>query len=204
MSVEAIAALLVVLIASLSVHEAAHAWTADRLGDPTARMLGRLTLNPLRHIDPIGTVLFPLISIVSGLPLLGWAKPVPVNSHNLQAPRRDFAIVAAAGPASNLLMAMGAAVALKAMVAGGAGPSFAMMVVANAVTMNVLLAVFNLLPIPPLDGGNVLAGLVPESAARLIDMMRPYGFLMLYALMYAGILGDVVMPVQRLIRGWLL
>ena len=106
LSVEAIAALLVVLIASLSVHEAAHAWTADRLGDPTARMLGRLTLNPLKHVDPIGTVLFPLISIVSGLPLLGWAKPVPVNVHQLRRGRRDFMLVAAAGPLSNMLQAV--------------------------------------------------------------------------------------------------
>jgi Zn-dependent protease len=200
---DAVAALFVVLIVSLSVHEAAHAWTADRLGDPTARLLGRLTVNPLKHIDVIGTVVFPLLAIISGLPILGWAKPVPVNPNNLRDPRRDFAVVAVAGPISNLLMAMAAAVVLKVMVASGAGPSFGLMVVARAVTTNVLLAVFNLLPVPPLDGGNVLAGIVPESIARVIDWLRPYGFLILYALILTGVLGDVVYPIQQQISRWL-
>jgi Zn-dependent protease len=200
---DAVVALFVVLIVSLSVHEAAHAWTADRLGDPTARRLGRLTLNPISHIDPIGTVLFPLIAIVSGLPLLGWAKPVPVNPHNLASPRRDFAIVALAGPVSNLLMAMAAAVLLKLLFPIGAAPSFGSMLVARAVSLNVVLAVFNMLPVPPLDGGNVLAGFVPESVARVIDRTKPYGFLILYVLMYMGILGDIVFPLQRQIAGWL-
>lgn len=200
---DAVVALFVVLIVSLSVHEAAHAWTADRLGDPTARRLGRLTLNPISHIDPIGTVLFPLIAIVSGLPLLGWAKPVPVNPHNLASPRRDFAIVALAGPVSNLLMAMAAAVVLKLLFPIGAGPSFGSMLVARAVSLNVILAVFNMLPVPPLDGGNVLAGFVPEPVARVIDRTKPYGFLILYVLMYMGILGDIVFPLQRQIAGWL-
>ena len=98
-----------VLVASLSVHEAAHAWAADRLGDPTARLMGRLSLNPVVHIDPIGTLLFPLVAITTGLPLIGWAKPVPVDSRHLKSPRRDFAIIAAAGPASNLVLAVAAA-----------------------------------------------------------------------------------------------
>jgi len=201
--IDAVVALFVVLIVSLSVHEAAHAWTADRLGDPTARMLGRLTVNPVKHIDIIGTIVFPLLAIVSGLPILGWAKPVPVNPNNLREPRRDFAVVAIAGPVSNLLLAMLAAVVLKVMIAGGAGPSFSLMVVSRAVTTNVLLAVFNLLPVPPLDGGNVLAGIVPESAARVIDWLRPYGFIILYALILTGILGDVVYPIQQEISRWL-
>jgi Zn-dependent protease len=202
---DAILPLFVVLILSLSFHEAAHAWMADRLGDPTARRLGRLTLNPLAHIDWIGTVLFPLVAIVSGLPLLGWAKPVPVTWQNLRSPRRDFALVALAGPVSNLVLAAGAAVVLNALVAAGhGGLSTGLMMVAQAVSLNVLLAVFNLIPVPPLDGGNVLAGLVPESAARAIDRLRPYGFLILYALIFSGILGDVVFPIQRVIRGWLM
>ena len=110
--------LLAVLIASLSFHEAAHAWAADRLGDPTARLLGRLSLNPLVHIDPIGTVLFPLVAIATGVPLIGWAKPVPVDFRNLRSPRRDFALVAAAGPASNLVLAAGGALAFAALRGG--------------------------------------------------------------------------------------
>src|SRR5213595_2189007 len=101
----------IVLLFSLTVHETAHAWTADRLGDPTARLLGRVSLNPLVHADPIGTILFPLIAMVSGAPLIGWAKPVPVNMRHLRHPRRDYMVVAAAGPASNLLLALGASIA---------------------------------------------------------------------------------------------
>lgn len=196
-----------VLILSLSFHEAAHAWAADRLGDPTARLLGRLTLNPLSHIDWIGTVLFPLVALYSGLPLIGWAKPVPVNGRNLRQPRRDFAAVAAAGPASNLLLAIGGA-ALLGVVPGGhtalsGSPSMAGLLV-TLVLVNVLLAVFNMIPIPPLDGGNVLSGFVPEPVARAIDGLRPYGFLVLYALMLSGALGAITGPVQTTILRWLL
>ena len=199
--------LFAILILSLSVHEAAHAWTADRLGDPTARALGRLTLNPLAHIDWIGTVLFPLIAIVSGLPLLGWAKPVPVNMNRLGAPRRDFALVAVAGPISNLVMAIAAAFVLGAWTSstgGFVGDSRGTALLGLAVRLNVLLAVFNLLPIPPLDGGNVLAGFVPENVARLIDQIRPYGFLILYALLFTGLLWTLVGPVQEVVLRWLL
>ncbi len=196
------------MILSLSVHEAAHAWTADRLGDPTARLLGRLTLNPLAHIDWIGTVLFPLLSFYSGLPLLGWAKPVPVNWSRLRSPRRDFALVAIAGPISNLIMATGAALVLPALRAseglGDGTLSIPATVLVLAVRLNVLLAVFNLLPIPPLDGGNVLAGFVPEGVARVIDQVRPYGFLVLYALLFTGTLWTLVGPVNDVVLRWLL
>jgi Zn-dependent protease len=197
---------LVVLILSLSFHEAAHAWTADKLGDPTARMLGRLTLNPLAHIDWIGTVLFPLLAIFSGLPLIGWAKPVPVNWHHLRSPRRDFAIVALAGPVSNLLIAVG--VVLLLLLLQGTGPAATEATVAEDVlrriaALNVLLAAFNLIPVPPLDGGNVLAGFVPEPVARVIDQIRPYGFLILYALILTGMLGAIMRPVDRLLGRWM-
>jgi Zn-dependent protease len=197
----------IILILSLSFHEAAHAWTADRLGDPTARMLGRLTLNPIAHIDWIGTVLFPLIAMSTGAPIIGWAKPVPVNMKNLRHPRRDFAVVAVAGPISNLILAVvGAAVLM--VIPGGAtamasGTSVASFLVL-AVVVNVLLAVFNMIPVPPLDGGNVLAGLVPEQSALVIDRVRPYGILVLYALMFTGILTVITRPVQRFILSWLL
>jgi len=206
LSLEAVIPAFIILIASLSFHEAAHAWAADRLGDPTARMLGRLTLNPLSHIDWIGTVLFPLVGMLSGLPLIGWAKPVPVDTRNLNAPRRDFAIVALAGPVSNLVLALAAGLVLKA--SGGLVPEGGATVVTSAlalaVFLNVLLAVFNMLPVPPLDGGNVLAGIVPESVARLIDAMRPFGFFLLYALLLLGVLDLFVWPIQRFLGSWLL
>jgi len=206
LSLESVIPAFIILVASLSFHEAAHAWTADRLGDPTARRLGRLTLNPIAHIDWIGTVLFPLVGMLSGLPLIGWAKPVPVNMRNLRAPRRDFAIVALAGPVSNIILAVGFAVLLKAQ--GGLvpddGQSMLTVMLYTGVILNVLLAVFNMLPVPPLDGGNVLAGIVPESAARMIDQLRPYGFFLLYALLLLGVLDLFVRPIQRFIGSWLL
>jgi Zn-dependent protease len=194
---------LVVLILSLSFHEAAHAWTADRLGDPTARMLGRLTLNPLSHIDWIGTVLFPLLAIFSNLPLIGWAKPVPVNWQNLRSPRRDFAIVALAGPVSNLLIAVSVAmvVFLLQLTSSEARSEATLIedVLRRIVYLNVLLAAFNLIPVPPLDGGNVLAGFVPEPVARVIDQIRPFGFLILYALILTGMLGALMRPLMRVL-----
>jgi Zn-dependent protease len=185
-----------ILLLSLSVHEAAHAWTSNRLGDPTARELGRITLNPLAHIDWIGTVLFPLIAMASGVPLLGWAKPVPVNPRYFREPRRDFAIVAAAGPISNLILATAGAITLRILLSGEtvfAGRVLGWVFI--AAQLNVLLAVFNLIPIPPLDGGNVALGLLPPSLARPLAQMRQYGFLILYALMFTGVLGRFLFPV---------
>ena len=200
LSLDYVVPLFAVLIVSLSVHEAAHAWMADRLGDPTARMLGRLTLNPLSHIDWIGTVLFPLIAIYSGFPLIGWAKPVPVNWGNLRSPRRDFAVVALAGPVSNVLLAVLGVVVFHLLGGiSGPAPDLLIGILARFVFLNVLLSVFNMLPIPPLDGGNVLAGLVPESAARQIDRLRPWGILILYALMFMGVIGAIARPIGGLV-----
>ncbi len=192
-----------VLLISLTFHEAAHAWTADRLGDPTARLLGRVSLNPAVHADPIGTVLFPLIAFTTGAPLIGWAKPVPVNISNLRHDRRDFVLVAAAGPASNLILALGASVILRAVVVG---PTFEGVdsFLAKMLHVNILLAVFNMIPIPPLDGGNVLAGLLPRPAAMAFDRIRPFGFILLYALMLSGTLYLLIAPPYRLLLSWLL
>jgi len=197
-----------VLLISLTVHEAAHAWTAYRLGDPTARALGRVSLNPLVHVDPIGTVLLPIIAAVSHLPLIGWAKPVPVNMRNLRDPRRDFMLVAAAGPVSNLLQAVLAAVLLRAANAvvstGLTGWPVAML--SLAVEINLLLAFFNLIPVPPLDGGNVLLGLLPPRAAATYAQVRQYGFILLYGLLLTGIASRLIEPptmfFERILLPW--
>jgi Zn-dependent protease len=198
----------IVLLFSLTVHEMAHAWTADRLGDPTARLLGRVSFNPLVHADPIGTVLFPLIAMVSHFPLIGWAKPVPVDQRHLRRPRRDFVLVAAAGPASNLVLALIASSLLAVLPVtpvtlgepNASAPIASML--AQAKWLNVMLAVFNMIPIPPLDGGNVLGGLLPRPIAQQFDLVRPYGFLLLYALMFTGGLSYVI-ATSSLLASWL-
>jgi Zn-dependent protease len=203
-----------VLLLSLTVHECAHAWAADRLGDPTARALGRVTLNPVAHIDPIGTVLFPIVGLLTGAPIIGWAKPVPVATWRFAHPRRDYLMVAAAGPLSNLALAFTGAIVLR--VAGsdllgagvggalGAGGSVVAPIAWALLSINLLLAIFNLLPIPPLDGSTVLAGLLPEHMAAGLDRLRPYGFVMLYALMLSGAFGVVVGGPYRHLLSWLL
>jgi Zn-dependent protease len=185
-----------VLLLSLTIHEAAHAWTADKLGDPTARALGRVSLNPLVHIDWIGTVLLPLIAIFSRLPLIGWAKPVPVMLRNLRNPRRDFMIVAAAGPISNLLQAVVYALLFHAAAAAGdpEAPSLLRGVLQLGVYINLLLAFFNLIPVPPLDGGNVMLGLLPPNLAVSYANLRQYGFIILYALMFTGAASAFITP----------
>ena len=188
-----------ILLISLTIHEAAHAWTADRLGDPTARRLGRVSLNPLVHIDWIGTVLLPIIAAVSNLPLIGWAKPVPVSVGNLRHPRRDFMLVAAAGPISNLLQAIVWALVLRVILAAPDGD--AAYFLQRAVIINLLLMFFNLIPIPPLDGGNVLLGLLPPQLARHYSQLRQYGFLILYALMLSGYAARLILPPSAFLYG---
>jgi Zn-dependent protease len=201
--------LFVVLLFSLTVHEMAHAWTADRLGDPTARLLGRVSLNPMVHADLIGTIVFPLVSMVSGATLIGWAKPVPVNVRYLHHPRRDYMLVAAAGPASNLILALFSAlllaiVPISPQTLGESNVSAPIaMLLSRLVYLNVLLAVFNMLPIPPLDGGNVLAGLLPPNLAALFNRVRPYGFILLYALILSNGFNYIVIPPARFILSWL-
>jgi Zn-dependent protease len=166
-------------------------------------MLGRLSLNPTVHVDLIGTIVFPLIALLANVPLIGWAKPVPVNMRNLKAPRRDFAIVALAGPVSNLLLAVAGAVLLNLVMGTGATVGLAGMALLRFVVINVLLAVFNMIPIPPLDGGNVLMGILPEPLAAVVDQLRSWGFLLLYLLMLSGLLAAIILPVQNAILSWL-
>jgi len=191
---------LLILIFSLSVHEAAHAWSASRLGDDTARRLGRVSLNPIVHTDPIGTLLLPILAMISNAPIIGWAKPTPVNTRNLRHPRRDHILVTAAGPVSSLLIAVVAALALR-LIPIGAGP--VSMIATQALLLNVLLAVFNMLPIPPLDGGQIMMALLPPAISVRLRFLYEYGFLILMALLLTGVLGSLIGPPYYEILSWL-
>lgn len=200
--------IILVLLFSLTIHELAHAWTADRLGDPTARRLGRLSLNPVAHIDPIG-ILLPLVLIATGAGMIiGWAKPVPVNPRNLKNYRRDFLVIAAAGPASNVLLATAASLLMRVGPAGAAASGGITSVLFDmgfmVIQLNLWLAVVNMIPVPPLDGGNILAGLLPGPLADAYDrVLRPYGFLILLALMLTGALGYLIVPPYLFLSGLL-
>jgi Zn-dependent protease len=192
----------VVLLFSLSVHESAHAWTAGRMGDDTATRQGRVTLNPLAHIDLIGTVLIPLVQIfVAGIPLLGWAKPTPVVPANFRKLSRGHILVAGAGPASNLLLALLFTAALFVGLRTEARHSDPLMALLTiGVQMNVTLALFNMIPLPPLDGSWILSWSLPRQIADHYDRVaEPYGQWILLGLVMTGALGFILRPVQVLI-----
>lgn len=199
----------VVFLFSLSFHEAAHAWTAHRFGDDTGYYLGRVSLNPMAHVDLLGTIIFPILNFISGVPLIGWAKPVPVNPLLLRNTRRHHMLVSLAGPGSNLLLAVGFIVVISLMglnwerVAGSLGPAFVPLgkMLLMGLILNVALAVFNLIPIPPLDGHWIVYHLLPDRAADAFDQVRPFGFLLLYALVLLGALRFVFTPVLWVITG---
>ena len=201
-----VAVFAVPVIFAITVHEVAHGWTALQFGDPTAQVAGRLTLNPIKHIDPIGTLILPigLLVMSGGQMAFGWAKPVPVAFQNLRNPRRDMILVAAAGPASNLAMAMGWALLLSFVLSQFPqvpGDYWVVSMCMTGILINVLLAVFNMLPIPPLDGGRVLAGLLPPDMANILHRVEPFGFLIVIVLLVTGnlltILGPVFFPLLR-------
>lgn len=187
------------LVFAVTVHEAAHGWVADRLGDPTARKLGRITFNPLPHIDLVGTILVPMLMLAFTGFLLGWAKPVPVSVGRLRHPKRDMAIVAAAGPAVNLLMAIVWSIAL--VVAHNlvhSAPAVAVPVLLMAIAgvfVNLVLMAINLLPVPPLDGGRILTGLLPLPVARVFARIEPFGLIILIVLLITGVVRWVLGPV---------
>jgi Zn-dependent protease len=213
----------IVLLLSLSIHESAHAWTSDRLGDPTARYLGRISLNPWVHADLMGTIVFPLMGIfVLGGAMFGWAKPVPVNLARLRHPSRDHMMVAAAGPISNLLLATilftflmvikvtsadGAEMIYRVagnQIAGGSILIPLTVVAYQGMMLNLLLAVFNFIPIAPLDGAAVLSGLLPRSLASALEQIQSYGFVLLIALLYLGVPGMLFYPVRDFVLSYLI
>ncbi len=200
--IQTIAIWAVPVLFAITVHEAAHGYVARMLGDTTASMLGRLTLNPLKHIDPVGTIAVPVgLLVLSSLTpappfVFGWAKPVPVNTRNLHRPQRDMAIVAAAGPLANLLMALGWGLLIQLGLLLDNTLSMAMVTMGMAgIAINVLLMVLNLLPVPPLDGGRVVAGLLPRPIAHRYERIEPYGLVLVLILLITGLLGALIGPV---------
>ena len=197
------------LLLAIILHEVSHGYAAERLGDPTARMLGRLTLNPLPHIDPVGTVIVPLLLILTSSSFLfGWARPVPITTANFRNPRRDMAISAAAGPITNLLLAAASALALRLLMAGvPQQPGEALVgvllpvkgMLQASVMWNVLLALFNLIPVPPLDGGRVVNGFLPPRLSYRYSRLEPYGMLILVVLIMTGLSGVFIGPPARLL-----
>jgi Zn-dependent protease len=204
---------MVVLLLAISAHEAAHAWMSNRFGDDTAKLLGRITLNPVAHTDPIGTLLIPIVGFVAGalgggfVPLIGWGKPTPVNP--LRWRNKDLAnvMVSIAGILANLLIATIAFIILKALIVGGAFNSLASssfgepiaLFLDRLLMMNLSLAVFNLLPFPPLDGSKVLETFLPASMQPLLGVLERYGYLILIGLLYLGVFDAIIRPIRTLV-----
>lgn len=185
--------ILPIFLMTVVIHEVSHGWVANRLGDPTAKARGRLSLNPLRHVDPIGTVLLPFILMMTHAPIIfGWAKPVPIDVSQLHSPKRDLIWVGLAGPAANLALAAVLAAVMRGWHLSWETPIGG--IVGAAIIMNVVLGIFNLVPVPPLDGSRVLVGLLPSPAARWVAALEPFGFLIVIALLLMGVIQRLVGP----------
>jgi len=183
---------------AITVHETAHGWTASQLGDHSAKMMGRLTLNPIKHIDPVGTILVPAFLYFTAGFIFGWAKPVPVNFNALRSPKRDMLWVALAGPASNFIMAVMWLAAL--MLSINIGSQFLADMAQIGIQINLLLAVLNLLPLPPLDGGRIISSLLPNKLAYQYDQLEPYGLFILLGLLFLGVFQTIILPITKLIQ----
>lgn len=199
-----------VLLFSVSVHESAHAWMAEKFGDPTGRMQGRITLNPIAHIDLMGSIIVPIILAYTGGPVFGWAKPVLVNMRNLRNPKKANIYISAAGPASNIIVAIIAAaiflfikktslINLTATSSLGGISESIMLVLFYLIYINAILAFFNLIPIPPLDGSGILEGFLRGEALNLYLQIKPYGFIIFLALFYLNIIDYLLMPIEKVV-----
>ncbi len=189
------------VIFAVTVHEIAHGWVASQLGDQTAKSMGRLTLNPIKHIDPVGTVLVPAVMYFTSGLIFGWAKPVPVNWQNLGRPGRDMAIVAIAGPAANLLMLLMWAMTAKVITLLGSDSSqlaqLSLMMCGIGITINTILMLLNLFPLLPLDGGRIATALLPRNLAVSFSKLEPYGLIILVGLLVSGYLWQILIPIKN-------
>ena len=189
------------ILFAITVHEAAHGYVAKYFGDLTADRMGRISLNPLKHIDPFGTILLPALTVMLGGILFGWAKPVPVNFANLRNPKKDMLWVAAAGPLANFVMAIFWALMIRLSVNVPETIAYPLALMGNAgVSINVVLMVLNLLPLPPLDGGRIAVSLLPYNLAQPFAQIERYGFIILIVLLFTGVLGKILMPVIGLVN----
>jgi len=185
---------------AITVHEAAHGWVASLLGDHSARMMGRVTLNPIKHVDLVGTIIVPAFLFFTAGFIFGWAKPVPVNFRALRSPKKDMLWVAIAGPMSNFIMATLWLIII--FFAINTGSQFLADMAQVGIQINLLLAVLNLLPLPPLDGGRVVSSLLPSKFAYQYDQLEPYGLFILLGLLFLGIFQTVILPIVKLIQYW--